>query len=70
MESIQIGERIRAVRKARRMTQAEMAERMGVFPPDISQIENGRRDPTFRTLLRAADALDVPLSAFFTEAKE
>lgn len=45
-------ELIRVARRRRGLSQAELAERAGTSQPVISAYENGRRDPTTRTLRR------------------
>ena len=43
-------------RRRRGLSQAELAERAGTSQPVISAYENGRRDPTTRTLRRLVAA--------------
>ena len=63
-----IGENLRRIRKEERdMGQVELAEASGVAQPTISEIETGQREPHHSTLRKLADALDVPVSAFFVE---
>ena len=52
-----IGERIRAARKSAGMTQAELAEKLGIPYQSIGQWENGIRNPKQETLRRIAAAL-------------
>ena len=47
---------IRAVRRRRGLTQAELAQRAGTSQPVVSAYEHGRRDPTFGTLRRLVAA--------------
>jgi len=54
-----VGERIRDVRKAKKMTQSQLAAKLGVHYMVISQYESGKRKPKFETLQRVATALDV-----------
>jgi DNA-binding XRE family transcriptional regulator len=49
------------LRERRGMTQAELAAATGLHQADISRIERGAANPTERTLLRIADALDAEL---------
>ncbi len=49
------------LRERRGMTQAELAAATGLDQADISRIERGAANPTERTLLRIADALDADL---------
>lgn len=56
-----IGKRIRLNRKAAGLTQAELAQKLGIPPQSIGQWERGERQPKLDTLLRIASALDTPL---------
>jgi DNA-binding XRE family transcriptional regulator len=49
------------LRERRGMTQTELAVATGLNQADISRIEGGAANPTERTLLRIADALDADL---------
>ena len=51
-------ESIRKRRKAKGLTQKELADKSGVTESQISQIETGKRKPGFETLLRISEALD------------
>jgi transcriptional regulator with XRE-family HTH domain len=46
-----------------RLTQTELASRIGVAQPRIAEIERGDANPRLDTLARLAHALDVPVSA-------
>lgn len=50
------GELIKAVRRRRALTQADLARRAGTSQPVVSAYENGRRDPTFGTLQKLVEA--------------
>ena len=54
-----IGERIKANRLKRGLTQKELADLLGISPVNISQLENGNRSPTYATLMKIAKALDM-----------
>ena len=41
-----LGQRIKEIRKARGITQEQLAERIGIGTPNISYIETGRYAPT------------------------
>ena len=45
MDTFEIGERIRDLRKKHRMTQAEVARKIGVSSPTITQWENNQTSP-------------------------
>ncbi|MGV0787669.1 helix-turn-helix transcriptional regulator [Mycolicibacterium sp. XJ2] len=50
-----------AIRKQRRLTQVQLADRMGVRQPTISGFEKEPSDPKLSTLQRYARALDIRL---------
>ncbi|MBI2834406.1 MAG: helix-turn-helix domain-containing protein [Acidobacteria bacterium] len=56
-----IGKRIRATRRARRLTQHALARRTGLSEPFLSRIENGRAEPSLRTIERIARGLEVTI---------
>jgi transcriptional regulator with XRE-family HTH domain/quercetin dioxygenase-like cupin family protein len=62
-----IGRRLAAHRARRGMRVAELAREVGVTPSLISQIERGMSRPSVSTLFAIAQALDVPVDAFFRE---
>jgi transcriptional regulator with XRE-family HTH domain len=57
-----VGENVRRYRTAAGMSQAELAERMGVDRAYISGLERGARNPTVLTLWHTAVALGVEVS--------
>jgi transcriptional regulator with XRE-family HTH domain len=59
--SAQMGERLRAARQALGLTLRELADRLGVSPSMISQIETGRASPSVSSLYAIANELDVSL---------
>jgi transcriptional regulator with XRE-family HTH domain/quercetin dioxygenase-like cupin family protein len=62
-----IGRRVAAYRAERGLRVAELAREIGVTPSLISQIERGQSRPSVSTLFALAQALDVPVDAFFRE---
>ena len=56
-----MGERLRSARQARGLSLRVLADRLGVSPSLISQIETGRANPSVSTLYAIADELDVSL---------
>ena len=52
-----IGEKIRSARISANMTQAELAEKLGVAYQNIGQIESGKRKPKLETIVKIAYAL-------------
>jgi transcriptional regulator with XRE-family HTH domain len=57
----EIGEHLRARRHARGLSLRELADRLGVSPSLISQIERGRANPSVSTLYQIVAELDVSL---------
>ncbi|OQP84680.1 DNA-binding protein [Rhizobium rhizosphaerae] len=62
-----LGERLKALRQAQRLTLDALAERAGVSRAMISRIERGEASPTAQLLNRLCAALDTTLSRFFAE---
>jgi len=56
-----IGERLRAFREYKALSQVDMEKRTGLFSSYISRVENGHTIPTLETLTRFARALEVPV---------
>lgn len=54
-----VGKRIRSKRKAKRITQFELAEMLGIDYSEMSNIEHGRRLPTSEELLNLEEILGV-----------
>ena len=54
-----LGEKIRRIRKERKLTQEQLAELAKVDPKSIVEIEAGKRNPTLRMLNKIAHALKV-----------
>jgi len=67
---IEVGRRIRARRLARRMSQMELAGRLGVTFQQVQKYEKGTNRITAGRLKRIANILDVPILYFFEDAVE
>jgi transcriptional regulator with XRE-family HTH domain len=59
-----LGDRLRAVRKQRKLSQGDIEKRTGVFRCYISRVENGYSVPGVQTLEKLAMALDMSLYEF------
>ena len=57
-----LGHAVRELRNARGLSQEELAHRSGLHPTYISGIERGLRNPTWRSLGRMCEALEVRMS--------
>lgn len=58
----QIGDRIRAARTTRRLSQEKLAELIGLDRKTVNRIEQGAHATSIDHLLLIADGLDVPLA--------
>ena len=56
---VAIGDRIKMLRNARKMTQSEFAERLGVTKSAVSSYENGSRLPSYDVLIKMARIFKV-----------
>ncbi|MGA8204592.1 MAG: helix-turn-helix transcriptional regulator [Woeseiaceae bacterium] len=63
-----LNNRIRVFRAEHRMSQAELAEAIGVTRKTISTIESGRFVPSTVIALRIARYFEVPVEEIFTLA--
>jgi len=60
-----LGARIKEIRKARGLTQEQLAEMIDVEQKHVSRIESGKNFPSIDLLEKMAAALNVPLMGFF-----
>jgi transcriptional regulator with XRE-family HTH domain len=65
-----IGPKIRALRLAKRIGQAQLGEHTDLSPALLSKIERGQMFPTLPTLLRIAMVFGVGLGYFFDDSKD
>jgi transcriptional regulator with XRE-family HTH domain len=56
-----IGNRLRSLREAKKLSQADVEKRSGVLRCYISRVENGYTVPAIKTLEKLAGTLEVPL---------
>lgn len=68
-DSIQIvyARNLRDRRKRLGLTQSELAERIGVSTSFITEIETGRKAPSFSTIEKISNTTGVPVWTFFCE---
>ncbi len=65
-----IGDRLRAIREAKHLSQGDIEKRCGLLRVYVSRVENGHTVPSVETLERFARALEVPLYQLFYEGEE
>ncbi len=64
-----IGDRLRAIREAKKLSQGDIEERSGLLRSYLSRVENGHTVPSVETLEKLARALQVPLYQLFYEGE-
>jgi transcriptional regulator with XRE-family HTH domain len=64
-----VGRNVRRLRMTAGLSQAALAERLGVDRAYVSGLELGQRNPTIVTLWHVAQALGVKLRLFFNEGR-
>ena len=65
MEHKSVGNNLKELRSKLGMTQAELAEQVGVARVSIIAIENGRFLPTIETALRISHAINTSIENIF-----
>ena len=59
------GKRLKKLREERNFSQAQLAERVGLTPESISNMERGIHAPRFDSIEKLCKALDVRAMEFF-----
>lgn len=57
---MKLGTTIQRLRKEKKLSQGEFAERIGISPTSLSQIENNKTTPKASTLDRICSELNIP----------
>lgn len=65
---VALGEAIRALRKARGISQEELAHRSQVDRAYMSSIERGTQNPGIMTIIRIAEGMGASAAEIFTAA--
>jgi len=65
-----IGKKLRAARRVQRLSLRELAAKAEVSASLLSKIENGKANPSVRSLHSIADALSLPVHIFFPAEDE
>lgn len=58
--STKLGQNLKKIRTQKKMSQGDIARNLGVDRGYISNIENGKKNPTLATVDKLAKALGVP----------
>jgi transcriptional regulator with XRE-family HTH domain len=62
-----VGRKIRQLRRQRKLTQVELAERIGIHQSDLSRMEAGEYKVGLDTLLKILQTFDLSIGDFFEE---
>jgi transcriptional regulator with XRE-family HTH domain len=65
-----IGERLKALREQKKMSQGDIEKRTGLLRCYISRAENGHSVPAIETLEKIARAMEVPLYQLFYDGEK
>lgn len=65
-----IGDRIRALRETKELSQGDIEKRTGLLRCYISRVENGHTVPAIETIEKIARALEVPLYQLFYDGEK
>src|SRR6266852_5577862 len=65
-----IGDRLRALREERKLSQGDIEKRSGLFRCYISRVENSHTVPAIETLEKMARALEIPMYQLFYDGEE
>jgi transcriptional regulator with XRE-family HTH domain len=65
-----IGEKLRALREQKKLSQGDIEKRTGLLRCYISRVENGHTVPAIETLEKLARAMEVPLYQLFYDGEK
>ncbi len=65
-----LGERLRSYRNQKGWSQEKLAERAGLHPTYIGQLERGEKNATIDSICKVANALGVPLEQLFEKINQ
>ena len=64
---VAFGNRVRAIRESRHLSQESLAEISGLHRTYVSSVERGQRNIGLDNIFRLADALQVPAAEMFRD---
>ena len=59
------GQKVKLMRKAKELSQEDLAEKAGLNRPYISAIEKGKRNISLEVIEKLAEALEIEIKEFF-----
>jgi transcriptional regulator with XRE-family HTH domain len=69
-EPLNLGERVRELRKSRGWTLEQAAKQAGLARSTLSKIENGQMSPTYEALKKLAEGLQISVPQLFTPPQQ
>jgi transcriptional regulator with XRE-family HTH domain len=69
-QPLNLGERVRSLRKSRGWTLEQAASQAGLARSTLSKIENGQMSPTFEALKKLAVGLEISVPQLFTPPRD
>src|ERR1700733_7499961 len=69
-QAMLIGDRLRALREEKKLSQGDIEEKTGLLRCYVSRVENGHMVPAVETLEKFARALGVPMYQLFYDGEE
>lgn len=70
MPNKDLGERISIMRRSRKISQIELAKKLGVSQSAVAAWETGRNEPNLEMLDSLADIFNVPMSALLNSEEQ
>lgn len=67
---LKVGEKIREVRKSKRIRQKVLARMIGISPGALTNFEKGRRRISLDWLQKISEALDTPMAYFLPDERD
>lgn len=64
--SVKFGNRLRALRSEKKMSQEELSFKAGISAAHLGQIERAEKKPTLETIGKLSEALEISLPELFT----
>ena len=61
------GQNLKAIRKRMKLTQTEMAERIGISQSYLADIEHNRKNISLAVVLRIAKGLNIPVNKLIND---
>jgi transcriptional regulator with XRE-family HTH domain len=65
-----IGDRLRAIREEKKLSQGDIEKRTGLLRCYVSRVENGHTVPAVETIEKFAQALEVPVYQLFYDGEK